>query len=116
MLKTLQGVKLQEWFGDFGGRFCVNDTALLRYGKPELEYEKVLPGNEYEEIFREVLKKTLPSYPTACVYQMYSERKLITLPEYGKYYNLAGHIALALAMEKKDAAFFIYFCKHENAY
>lgn len=94
MLKFSDGTNIPEWFGDFGGNFCLNDTDFARLNYPAEEYEVLLGTEKFETLFRSILNQILPV--KLKITKTESAGKIFYIaPALAKYYNIAGHLALA---------------------
>ncbi len=101
MLKFTDGAVLKRWFGDFGGGFCINDTANERYNHPEIAAIEAILTEAYEENFRKAIKVLVPELKVK-EEVLSNGTKLTIVPALGRYYNLAGHVALALTQGKSE--------------
>lgn len=101
MLKFTDGVVLKQWFGDFGGGFCINDTANERYNHPEIAAVEAIETDAFEENFRKVIKELVPELKTKETV-LANGTKVTIVPPLGRYYNVAGHVALALTQGKDE--------------
>lgn len=101
MLKFTDGVVLNQWFGDFGGGFCINDTANERYNHPEIAAVEAIKTDEFEENFRKVIKELVPELKVR-EEVLSNGTRLTIVPALGRYYNVAGHVALALTQGKDE--------------
>lgn len=95
MLTFCDGSKIPEWFGDFGGNFCVNDSDFARLSFPAEEYEKLLCTQEFERHFYEILRTITPAALPVKETQAGPMRVKI-VPARARYYNMAGHLSLAV--------------------
>ena len=101
MIKYSNEPKLDRWFGEFGGSFCINDTGNLRYGHPEIEYLEAVKTDLFEQNLRKVLAVIVPEIRAKEI-KLSNGGKATIVPRYGKKYNVAGHVALALTLGKKQ--------------
>lgn len=101
MIRYSNEPKLDRWFGEFGGSFCINDTGNLRYGHPEIDYLQAVKTDLFEQNLRKVLKLTVPEIKIKEV-KLNNGGKATIIPRYGKKYNVAGHVALALTLGKEQ--------------
>ena len=95
MLKLHYGTTVPEYFGDFGGRLCINDTDFARRDYPVGRYEEILASDAFDTAFHEILGRILPPARPARECEAGGAAFTI-LPALGRYYNLAGHLTLAL--------------------
>lgn len=103
MLKFSDGTKLPEHFGDFGYNFAVSDDADATLDFPVEETEKILNSDEFEKNFRSYLNEMIPN-GIVIKEMMVDDTKIISVPAYGSYYNLAGWLALAKAQGYKKVS------------
>lgn len=101
MLKFTDGVVLKQWFGDFGGGFCINDTANERYNHPEIAAVEAIKTDAFEDNFQKAIKVLVEEIDVK-EKMLENGTKLTIVPALGRYYNLAGHVALALTQGKDE--------------
>ncbi len=103
MLKFADGTKLKEHFGDFGYNFAVSDDANATLNYPVEETERILASDEFEKDFRAYLNEMIPN-GISIKEKTIEGTKIISVPAYGAYYNLAGWLALAKAQGYKKVS------------
>ena len=91
-------LRLARWFGDFGGDAFDNDFVTQPDKGPQII--NALCAEDFEPCFREILSAILPAPLRINSVFLQRGTELLLAPAYGKYYSLAGQLALA-RMQKK---------------
>ncbi len=99
MLIFSEDVKLKKWFGEFGGDVFDNDFQAIHDSAETIE--KILCTEIFAEKFREILEIVLPKPLEIRRRSFDDQTELILFPAYGKYYSIAGQLALAQIQNKK---------------
>lgn len=95
-----ENFKLEEWFGDLGGSVFGSDfDDELKRNVSEIE--KVLKSETFEKLFNGILKNIFPDEIQIKTYDI-EGRKIMTVPSNGKYYIIAGQLALARIFNKNE--------------
>ena len=99
MLNFLDGVALTVWFGDFGGDIYTGDQTT--YEEKTKQIQEAISTERFEEDFWKIRRMILPREIKVKEYDLRKDRKLIVVPGFARYYNIAGQLALAKALGKK---------------
>ncbi len=102
-MKFDQRVKIQKYFGDFGGDYSERDTVAPEKKLRAEHLEKLLASEEFSDKFDSFLKQILPLEINIQAYTLKNGRTLYTAPALTRYYILAGYLAIA-AFDGRDKA------------